>query len=39
MHNQGVILQEYELKSQLGLINSLEKFFLIYFIDLLRLLK
>ena len=26
MHNQGVILQEYELKSQLGLINFLEKF-------------
>ena len=26
MHNQGVILQEYELKSQLGLINSLENF-------------
>ena len=26
MHNQGVILQEYELKSQLGLTNSLEKF-------------
>ena len=38
MHNQGVILQEYELKSQVGLINSLEKF-LFNFIDLLRLLE